>query len=96
MGLTVLVARLPLASNGYPQCERFVFPLRSNVAAGDAVDATVGQDKGRIKSARPLTDQPAPQEKPLRPHTVNTTAPRSKNKPTPNERPSTSLSGLTP
>jgi hypothetical protein len=75
-----------MASNGTPQLETYVFPLQSNGAAGEAGRRFGRQDKGRISSARTGTPQPAPQEKPIRPHTLNTTAPRSKNKPTPKRK----------
>jgi hypothetical protein len=86
MGLAVIVALIPMASNGTPHFERFVFPLQSNVAAGEAGRRFGGQDKGRISSARTGTPQPAPHTKLRRPHRLNTTAPRSKNKPTPKRK----------
>jgi hypothetical protein len=48
-----------MASNGKPQFLRNVFPLQSNVAAGEASRRFGGQDKARILSARPATPQPA-------------------------------------
>jgi hypothetical protein len=75
-----------MASNGKPQSERYVFSQQSNGAAGEAGDASVRQDKGRISSARTGTAQPAPQQKPMRPHALNTGAARSKNKPIPKRK----------
>jgi hypothetical protein len=72
-----------MASNGKPQSERNVFSLQSNGAVGEAVDASVRQDKGRISSARTGTPQPAPHDKVIRPHALNRNTPRSKNKPKP-------------
>jgi hypothetical protein len=77
MGLAVIVAVIPMASNGKPQFERFVFPLQSNGAAGKRVDASVRQDKARIASARTATSQPAavthaPRAKPLHPNSTRT------------------------
>jgi hypothetical protein len=72
-----------MASNGTPQYERFVFPLQSNGAAGNAQSVAVRQDKARISSARPTTPQPALRTTPLRAQPLNTTAPRSKKKSTP-------------
>src|SRR5918996_2402106 len=67
-----------MASNGNPQSERFVFPLQSNVAAAEAGNAAVRQDKARIASARTGTPQPAavthtPRAKPLRPNSTRST-----------------------
>ena len=67
-----------MASNGNPQSERFVFPLQSNVAAAEAGNAAVRQDKARIASARTGTPQPAavthtPRAKPLRPNGTRST-----------------------
>jgi hypothetical protein len=70
-----------MASNGKPQSERYVFSLQSNVAAGSVKDAAVRQDKGRMKSARTGTQQPAPPKKPRRPHRLNTATARPKNNP---------------
>src|ERR671914_1166579 len=66
-----------MASNGNPQSERFVFPLQSNVAAAEAGNAAVRQDKARIASARTGTPQPAavthtPRAKPLHPNGTRT------------------------
>ncbi len=83
MGLAVIVALIPMASNGTPHFEQFVFPLQSNVAAGEAGRRFGEQDKGRISSARTGTPQPAPQTKPIRPHAVNTATARSKKNPDP-------------
>ena len=75
-----------MASNGNPQSERFVFPLQSNGAAGEAGDASVRQDKGRISSAPIGTAQPAPHTKPIRPQPLNPNGTRSKNKPDPKHK----------
>jgi hypothetical protein len=53
------VALVPMASNGKPQYERFVFPLQSNVAAGEADGRFGVQDKDRISSDLSGTPQPA-------------------------------------
>jgi hypothetical protein len=75
-----------MASNGKPQFLRQVFSLQSNVVAGETVDASVRQDKGRISSARRGTQHPAPRQNPMRPHELNTGAARSKKKPTPKRK----------
>jgi hypothetical protein len=67
-----------MASNGKPQLLRQVFSQQSNVAAGEAVDASVRQDKARISSARTATPQPAavnhtPRAKPLHPNGTRAT-----------------------
>jgi hypothetical protein len=66
-----------MASNGKPQFLRHVFSLQSNGAAGEAIDASVRQDKARIASARTGTPQPAAvahtsRAKPLRPNDTRT------------------------
>jgi hypothetical protein len=86
MGLAVIVALIPMASNGTPQFERFVFPLQSNEAAGNAQSVAVRQDKARFARARAGTRQPAPRKYPLRAQPLNTTATRSKNKPKPKRK----------
>jgi hypothetical protein len=72
-----------MASNGKPQLITHVFSLQANGAAGNARNAAVGQDKGRISSARIATAQPASRTHPLRAQALNTGAARSKNKPKP-------------
>jgi hypothetical protein len=67
-----------MASNGKPQFLRNVFPLQSNVAAGEAGKRFGGQDKARISSARTATGQPAAvsrtsRAKPLHPNSTRTT-----------------------
>jgi hypothetical protein len=47
-----------MMSNGKPQLIRDIFSLQSNGAAGEAVDASVVQDKVRTSSVRPATPQP--------------------------------------
>jgi hypothetical protein len=86
MGLTVIVALIPMASNGKPQSERYVFPLQSNGAAGDVGRRFGVQDKARIASARTATAQPAPRTTPLRAQPLNTKAPRAKNTSTPKRK----------
>jgi hypothetical protein len=83
MGLVCHTANQPMASNRKPQLLRQIFSQQSNVAAAEAVDASVRQDKGRISSARTGTPQLAPHEKPPRPHSLNTATARSKKKPIP-------------
>jgi hypothetical protein len=68
-----------MASNGKPQFERFVFPLRSNGAAEKRVDASVRQDKARIASARTGTPQPAPDAPNLRPQPMHPNGTRTPN-----------------
>jgi|SRR5918992_712754 hypothetical protein len=75
-----------MASNGKPQFFGQIFSQQSNGAAANAGNASVRQDKGRMKSARIGTKQPAPHENPMRPHELNTRAARSKNKPTPKRK----------
>src|SRR5918997_5260445 len=75
-----------MTSNGKPQLLRDIFTLQSNGAAAEAVNASVGQDKARISSARTGTRQPAPHEKPLRAHALGKNTPRSKNKPIPKRK----------
>jgi hypothetical protein len=72
-----------MASNGKPQFLRNIFSQQSNGAAGEAGDAAVRQDKGRISSARIGTPQPAPQTEPIRPHPLTNGATRSQNRPDP-------------
>jgi hypothetical protein len=48
-----------MASNGKPQLVRHIFSQQSNGAGGEAVNASVRQDKARISSARTATGQPA-------------------------------------
>jgi hypothetical protein len=75
-----------MASNRKPQSVNNIFPLQSNGAAGDAVDASVVQDKARISSAQRGTRQPAPLTKYTREQPLNSKLPRSYNRPTPNKR----------
>jgi hypothetical protein len=67
-----------MASNGKPQFLQPIFSLQSNGAAGDAVNASVRQDKARISSARIGTNQPAPETKSTRAHQVNSHSTRFK------------------
>jgi hypothetical protein len=73
-------------NNGKRQSVNNVFSLQSNGAATNAGNAEVVQDKGRISSARIGTAQPAPRQNPMRPHSLNTGAARSKNKPKPKRK----------
>ena len=75
-----------MTSNGNHQFVNNVFPLQSNVAAGEAGNAAVRQDKARISSARTGTRQPAPHENPLRAHRLSSRTTRSKNTPTPKRK----------
>jgi hypothetical protein len=72
-----------MVSNGKPQFLQQIFSQQSNVAAETRVDASVGQDKARISSARIGTRQPAPPKNPMRAHGLNTGTTRSKKKPIP-------------
>jgi hypothetical protein len=73
-------------SNGKRQSSQNIFQNQPNGVLSKAVNASVVQDKGRISSARTGTQQPAPQQKPLRPHRLNTGTARSKNKPKPKRK----------
>jgi hypothetical protein len=75
-----------MTSNGKPQFLRQVFSQQSNVAAGEAGDAAVSQDKGRMKSARTGTPQPAPRQNPMRPHKLSSSTTRSQNRPKPKRK----------
>jgi hypothetical protein len=79
MGLAVIVAVIPMASNGKPQFLKHVFSQQSNGAAGEAVNASVRQDKARIASARTAMPQPAAVQTPLRAKRLNRNTPRSTN-----------------
>jgi hypothetical protein len=75
-----------MASNRRPQSVKQIFSQQSNGAVVEAFNASVRQDKGRISSAHIGTPQPAPHQKPLRPHSLNTATARSKNKPKPKRK----------
>ena len=72
-----------MTNNGKPQSVKQIFSNQSNGVVSEAVNAAVRQDKGRISSARIGTQQPAPHDKVIRPHSLNRNTPRSKNKPKP-------------
>jgi hypothetical protein len=66
-----------MASNGKPHFLRNVFQHQSKGGVANAVNAAVRQDKARIASARPATNQPAaathtPRAKSLRPNGTRT------------------------
>jgi hypothetical protein len=75
-----------MANNGKPHFSQNVFSLQSNGAGAETLDASVRQDKGRNKSARIGTPQPAPHQNPMRPHSLNRNTPRSQNRPTPKRK----------
>jgi hypothetical protein len=75
-----------MASNRKPQSVKQIFSQQSNGAVVEAFNASVRQDKGWISSARTGMPQPAPHQKPLRPHSLNTATARSKNKPKPKRK----------
>src|ERR687896_1693567 len=75
-----------MVSNGKPQLLKNIYSYQSNGTVAETLNASVVQDKGRISSARIGTQQPAPHEKPMRPHSLNTEAARSKNKPNPKRK----------
>jgi poly-D-alanine transfer protein DltD len=75
-----------MASNGKPQFAKNIFLQQSKGGLAEAVDASVRQDKARIASARTGTAQPAQLTKYTREQPVNSTLPRSQNRPTPNKR----------
>jgi hypothetical protein len=75
-----------MASNGNPQFVRQIFSQQANGAAGNAKRRFGRQDKARIASARTATRQPAPRTKFTREQPLNSTLPRSQNRPTPTKR----------
>jgi hypothetical protein len=75
-----------MASNGKPQFAQQIFQRQSKGGFAEAVNASVRQDKGRISSARTGTQQPAPHQNPMRPHSLNTKAARSKDTPNPKRK----------
>jgi hypothetical protein len=75
-----------MPNNGKPRSLKNIFQNQPNGAKAETLNASVRQDKGRISSARIGTNQPAPHKKPIRPHSSNTGAARSKNKPTPKRK----------
>ncbi len=70
-------------NNGKHQSSKNVFQSQPNGAKTETLNAAVVQDKARISSARTGTRQPAPHENPIRAHSLNTGAARSKNTPIP-------------
>jgi hypothetical protein len=72
-----------MTSNKNPQSVKEIFQSQSKGVLAEAVDAAVRQDKARKKSARIAMRQPAPHDKAMRAHALNTGAARSKNKPNP-------------
>ena len=75
-----------MPNNGKHQFSKNIFSHQPNEAKAETLNASVRQDKGRISSARIGTQHPAPHQNPMRPHGLNTGAPRSKNKPTPKRK----------
>jgi hypothetical protein len=75
-----------MTSNGKPQLLKNIFSLQSNGAAGERVDASVVQDKARFARNRAGTRQPAPETKYTRAKPLNSTLPRSQNRPTHTKR----------
>jgi hypothetical protein len=73
-----------MPSNKNPQSLKHIFSSQSKGGLAEAVNASVGQDKGRISSAPTGTPQPAPHIKPIRPHPLTNGATRSQNRPDPN------------
>jgi hypothetical protein len=67
-----------MASNGKPQFLRNVFSLQSNVAAGEAVDASVGQDKTALPRGHAATPQPEPHANTARSQPLDTKTTRTK------------------
>jgi hypothetical protein len=67
-----------MPSNGNPQSERFVFPLQSNGAAGEAGNAAVRQDKTALTRGRTASPQPEPPHKAAQSREVNNNPQRSK------------------
>jgi hypothetical protein len=70
-------------NNGKRQSVKNIFSQQPNGANAETLNASVRQDKARMKSARTGTRQPAPHEKPMRAHSLSSKATRSKKKPTP-------------
>jgi hypothetical protein len=75
-----------MASNGKPHFSKNIFQNQSKGGVANAGDAAVGQDKARIASARTATRQPAPHDKVMRAHALNTGAARSQKKPNPKRK----------
>jgi hypothetical protein len=70
-----------MANNGKPQSVRNIFSQQSNGAAGDAVNASVRQDKDRFSSDLIGTPQPASVKQVPRSHPTNPKSTRSQNNP---------------
>jgi hypothetical protein len=70
-----------MPNNGKPQSLKNIFSLQSNGAAGEAVNASVRQDKARIASARVASPQPAAVTKITRAQPLNNNPSRSQNNP---------------
>jgi hypothetical protein len=75
-----------MASNKNPQFLKHIFSQQSNGAGGEAGDASVRQDKGRISSAPIGTPQPAPHKNPMRPHSLSSKPTRSQSRPKPKRK----------
>jgi hypothetical protein len=75
-----------MPNNGRHQSSKNIFQSQPNLEKSQRALHAVRQDKGRISSARTGTQQPAPRQKPMRPHELNTGAARSKNKPKPKRK----------
>jgi len=67
-----------MASNKNPQFERFVFPLQSNGAAGEAGKRFGGQDKTALTRGTPAVVQPEPHPTPARSQPLNSKTTRTK------------------
>jgi hypothetical protein len=67
-----------MAGNGKPQLVKNIFSQQSNVAAGEAVDASVVQDKTALTRGRTALAQPEPQKIVTRSHPLNNNLQRSK------------------
>jgi hypothetical protein len=68
-----------MASNGKPHFLTQIFSQQSNVAAGEAGDASVRQDKTALTRGSPAAPQPEPLPNPARSHPLNNNPKRSKN-----------------
>jgi hypothetical protein len=75
-----------MASNGNHQFLRQVFSSQSNGGVAKALNASVGQDKGRISSAQVGTAQPATRNNPMRPHVLSSKSTRSQSRPKPKRK----------
>src|SRR5437763_11780297 len=70
----------------HTQSSHNVFERQSYSANGQQPRSGVGQDNPTTPRARTASHQPAPHQKPMRPHTLNKNTSRSQNRPTPKRK----------